>query len=433
MSPISSLRIILGGIVIGCIAHIDPASKFEGLEPIFFDEPWDLEHHEGIHHGDGKNAWLGHSWPHTHEDQEHLAPSSVSSSGSSTDPSAIELESKDTKVLSHDVELAKLSVNTGGSDGDSVLPFKKRKLRKLASNLSKKSRYEEDQPPSRDQAGSPKDRSHDPSSVSKEGVQSDAPRLIFHIDPESVMSRQLVFDLRDCISPSKNQDKTYLFFQEKIKKVMEGTTDNELVIHLEGNPDSLQNFKNDMKKIRKALPPGGKKRTSGGPSVLADRALLSFSERSEIWKAFYQHRLRLQFIINNPAPVWGMTSRLPKMERLLLAYLFIVDMITTIVPKTGEKVGVIKSEIFTTALRSFEDFSKIVNPSNNPLFPKKLEMRLIWKYVVNWIRSDQYYSTSELIQKNDLGDNWKSTFSVIFALSIDRLSLKHAAALINPT
>jgi hypothetical protein len=171
-------------------------------------------------------------------------------------------------------------------------------------------------------------------------------------------------------------------------------------------------------------------------SDLAVEALVLFSESSGLWMDVYQRRLGINFkasrdwikkaFINASIE----TSPLSRVENIMdqhfVAYIFLVDVIITILPQPTKDV-VNRIQVFREAVSCFQSYTEKIIKS------KTLNLKRIyslWGYITYWLTQDRNYKSNSLLwSKSKIHYTWKVLVNFILAYSLVSLHERRDLAL----
>ncbi|KAI9602382.1 hypothetical protein H4Q26_001670 [Puccinia striiformis f. sp. tritici PST-130] len=248
------------------------------------------------------------------------------------------------------------------------------------------------------------------------------------ITPETKPSRNPIdFHLLESKGPADVR-LTYLIDPSKVANQKSGFNSNIFQIGLRGIPEKsfstiyLRNLKRKLKKkLRKSRANRGSVKNqlrSLKASFLAEDSLRTIRRRYRNVKSLYRDRmtLKLETKLN--------TRDRTSFDKLLYTYIYLVDMITTIIPKPSyDDVGVAKAEAFKDALNRLAQYDLKEKDwhGGGPFRSRGSTMSSMWRYLSHWLSSDKYYTDLEIADTHGILNHWKTIFNLAFANSIDRL------------
>ncbi|KNZ62034.1 hypothetical protein VP01_1321g6 [Puccinia sorghi] len=207
---------------------------------------------------------------------------------------------------------------------------------------------------------------------------------------------------------------------------------------LDFNSESKE--ENEGRRTRGLLPSPPQSQT------LLRKKLNLFLAHSNSWRTIYQMRLGLDFavsqewikdVVKNAPLKFNKTVLGTRLEDWLIAYIFFVDMIITILPHPF-KVPVDRVQTFRRALTCFESYTKLnfqpneYIPVDDRITPKDIStdrrLAMVWRYISNWTIQDCNYGWIRYCSHSIRKDRWGPFFKFVFAYSIDSLTERLGSA-----
>jgi hypothetical protein len=211
------------------------------------------------------------------------------------------------------------------------------------------------------------------------------------------------------------------FHNNNLQKIVINGDPKDTLFHSDfrANWQKLGLLTESLKKTQR-LAPSIQDLPSPRPSDRAERALAKLRSKHEIWGSYYRNRLDLEL----RARQWT-NDRLETTEQLLFSYLFLVDMITTILPRPSASLGIGKAQAFKEALESFAvyDQLEIKMPATKRQVQRGALIASMWRYLNHWLKSDKHILGLQVASPGSgILKTWKSFFNLVFIESLERLT-----------
>ncbi|EFP84956.1 uncharacterized protein PGTG_10427 [Puccinia graminis f. sp. tritici CRL 75-36-700-3] len=161
----------------------------------------------------------------------------------------------------------------------------------------------------------------------------------------------------------------------------------------------------------------------------AERALAKLRSKHKIWGSYYRSRLDLKL-----AATQCTHDRLETTGKLLFSYLFLVDMISTILPRPSGSLGTSKAQVFKEALESLAVYDQLEMkmPLTNRLVPRGALISSMWRYLNHWLKSDEHIISLKVASPGSgILKNWKSFFNLVFTESLERLTTEQEKLILS--
>jgi hypothetical protein len=248
---------------------------------------------------------------------------------------------------------------------------------------------------------------------------------------------RLVFDSNVFHFPN-SKDERFLSRKNMITNTIEKRpVESGLVI----NRNEIDAFMNPFRNTVKPHPEGNIDEPEGPRSAqLASHKMSVFSDFVEQWKAVYETRLGIDFfklqkwiestlqidgsIVPTEATVTG------NMEKHFIAYLFLVDMIITVLHESEPPgLEVNRMDVFRRAVNCFETHTRNMIKDDSFKTLRLKRMDFLWTYITFWFTQDVKYKSNRYLissysHQPSLHGAWRRIFNYIFSLSIDGLNEK---------
>ncbi|KAA1138222.1 hypothetical protein PGTUg99_021183 [Puccinia graminis f. sp. tritici] len=248
--------------------------------------------------------------------------------------------------------------------------------------------------------------------------------LTYRLYPSQVTQGELVFDSKLFQSTVIPPGAEIIF--PHLQKLFQGMIDPEMkqpvLLYSEKNSQQMKLSAEHWTSIRKKMGFSNEKLVATNPSVLAQYAFRNIRSTYDIWQKAYEDRMQLQISTSLHA------KDTRHFQKNLFTYLFLVDMIMTIIPKPAENAGVGKTEAFKNSLIRFAEYDSKAKESRQegPLGRRGSTMASMWRYLGYWISSEEYYRRLEIVGHEGITRSWQGFFNLLLAVSQETLSVERA-------